>query len=250
MTVMDTMRSLFTWIYGILFIVLMFPLTCLIWLLTLPFDSDRMLVHRWLLFQGSFMVYTCPLWRTRIEGKEKIVQEEAYVMISNHQSIIDILLINTLGNSFRWVSKTENYRVPILGISMILARYIEIERGNKESVIRMMELAKETLSRGISVMMFPEGTRSHGNNPSPFKTGAFQLAMETGRPILPIVLDGTGKVLPKKGLKFSSGHRLRLKVLDPVYPAGFGSSDPEVVAVQFHDFLLAQLKQIREENGQ
>jgi 1-acyl-sn-glycerol-3-phosphate acyltransferase len=242
---MDTMRSLFTWIYGILFIVLMFPFTCLIWLVTLPFDSDRRMVHRWLLFQGIFMVRTCPLWRTVIEGREKIVKGEAYVMISNHQSIIDILLVNTLGNSFRWVSKTENYRVPILSTSMRLAKYIEIERGNKESVIKMMDLAKASLGKGISVMMFPEGTRSRGNDPGPFKTGAFQLALEAGRPILPIVLDGTGKVLPKRGLKFSSGHRLRLKVLDPVYPADFGSSDPETLAITFHDAMRAALEDIR-----
>lgn len=241
------MRSLFTWIYGILFIVLMFPFTCLFWLVTLPFDSNRRLVHRWLLFQGIFLVRTCPLWSTEIEGREKILKEEAYVMISNHQSIIDILLVNVLGNSFRWVSKTENYRVPILGTSMILARYIEIERGNKESVIRMMEQAKETLATGISVMMFPEGTRSRGDDPGPFKTGAFQLAIETGRPILPIVLDGTGKVLPKKGLRFSSGHRLRLMVLDPVYPVDFGSSDPEVVAVKFYQLLMDRLIQLRRE---
>jgi 1-acyl-sn-glycerol-3-phosphate acyltransferase len=130
---------------------------------------------------------------------------------------------------------------------MILARYIEIERGNKESVIRMMEQAKETLATGISVMMFPEGTRSRGDDPGPFKTGAFQLAIETGRPILPIVLDGTGKVLPHKGLRFSSGHRLRLMVLDPVYPVDFGSSDPEVVAVKFYQLLMDRLIQLRRE---
>lgn len=244
---MDTLRSLFTWIYGLLFILLMFPVTFLIWVFSMPFDKERRLVHRWMLFQGSFMAVTCPLWRLTIEGREKIKQDEAYIMICNHQSILDILLLNRLGNSFRWVSKTENYRLPILGASMRMARYIEIERGNKESVIRMMDLAVEALDKGISVMMFPEGTRSRDDQPGPFKTGAFQLALRANRPVLPIILDGTGKVLPKKGLKFSSGHRLRLKVLDPVYPSEMESSDPELLAPIFREKMVAELIGLRDE---
>jgi 1-acyl-sn-glycerol-3-phosphate acyltransferase len=242
---MDTFRSLFTWIYGILFIVIMFPLTCLIWLVTYPFDKERKVVHSWLLFQGSFLARSCPIWTVSVEGREKISKQETYVIISNHQSILDILIINMLGNSFRWVSKAENARIPILGTSMKLARYIEFERGNKDSVIRMMDLARKTLEKNISIMMFPEGTRSSHGEPGMFKPGSFQLALDSGRPILPVILDGTGSVLPKKGHHFSGGHHLRLKVLDPVYPGSFGSDDPEVLAIRFRDVMVKELDMLR-----
>jgi 1-acyl-sn-glycerol-3-phosphate acyltransferase len=242
---MDTLRTILTWLYGILFIVLMFPVTCLIWVLTYPFDNERRAIHRWLLFQGSFLTLTSPIWTTTIEGRYKIAKGETYVIISNHQSIIDILLINMLGNNFRWVSKSENFRVPILGATMRLAKYIEIERGNKESVIQMMEKATEALGKGISVMMFPEGTRSRADEPGLFKTGAFQLALQTGRPILPVIIDGTGKVLPKKGLMFRGGHRLKLKVLDPVYLKQMETIDPEVMAVEFRNMMVDELAKMR-----
>jgi 1-acyl-sn-glycerol-3-phosphate acyltransferase len=172
------------------------------------------------LFQGSFLSRSIPLWKVRVEGREKILKNQAYIIISNHHSLLDILLLNRLGSRFRWVSKTENFKVPILGPTMRMAKYIEVVRGNKESVIKMMEQSLETLSKGISIMIFPEGTRSRSQ---------------------------TGTVLPKKGFRFSSGHRLLVRVLDPVYPESFGSDDPEVLAVEFRKIIADALEKVSAE---
>jgi 1-acyl-sn-glycerol-3-phosphate acyltransferase len=225
----------------------MFPVTCSIWLIGIPFDKERRAVHRMVLFQGSFLSRSIPLWRLKVDGREKIEKNQAYVIISNHHSLLDILLLNRLGSRFRWVSKTENFKVPILGPTMRMAKYIEVVRGNKESVIKMMEESLDTLSKGISVMLFPEGTRSRSQVPGPFKTGAFQLALKAQKPILPVILHGTGTVLPKKGFRFSSGHRLLVKVLDPVYPESFGSDDPEVLAVEFRQVIASALENVSDE---
>ncbi|MBE0676534.1 MAG: 1-acylglycerol-3-phosphate O-acyltransferase [Bacteroidales bacterium] len=245
---MDRLRSVFTWIFAIGFITLMFPVTCLIWFVFYPIDTDRRMVHRWLLFQGWFMTRTSPVWSFRMEGREKIRSDQTYIIISNHQSVLDIILLNNLRCDFRWVSKAENYKVPILGASMRMASYILIERGNKESVMKMMDEAMSSLKKGISIMMFPEGTRSKTSSLLPFKTGAFQLAMKADLPVLPVVVEGTGKVLPKHGYSFSSGHRLRLRVLDPVFPGSFGTGDAEELALRFREMIAAELEVMRQED--
>lgn len=242
---MDKIRSAFTWVWGIGFIALMFPVTCIIWFVTYPFDTDRRLAHRFLRFQGWFLTHTIPLWSFTIEGKEKIRRNQAYVIISNHQSILDILLLDNIRGDYRWISKVENFRVPILGISMRMANYISIDRGKKDSAVRMLEEARQSLERNISIMMFPEGTRSKTKELLPFKLGAFQLALRADKPILPIVVDGTGAVLPKHGYTFSSGHKLRVRILDPVFPGAFGTGDAEEMARNFRKLISDELERMR-----
>jgi 1-acyl-sn-glycerol-3-phosphate acyltransferase len=225
----------------------MFPVTCLIWFVAYPFDSDRILVHRFLRFQGCFLTHTIPLWSFKIEGKKKISRNQSYVIISNHQSIIDILLLNNIRGDYRWISKAENFRVPILGLSMRMANYISIERGNKESAAKMYEEARKSLERNISIMMFPEGTRSKKDTMLPFKTGAFQLAMRVDKPVLPVIIDGTGAVLPKHGHIFSSGHKLRVRIMDPVFPGAFGTGDAEDLARNFRKLISDELEKMRKE---
>lgn len=244
---MERIRSFSTWVVAAGFLVLMFPVTCIIWFAGYPFDSDRRLVHRFLLFQGRVLTRATFLWKFTIEGTGKIAGNQAYIIISNHQSVLDIILLNNIKADFRWISKTENFRVPILGPSMKMAGYIRIERGNKESAIVMFEKALETLSRNISIMMFPEGTRSKDGELLPFKTGAFQLALKADKPVLPVIVDGTGAVLPKHGHRFRSGHILKARILDPVFPGSFGTGDPEELAVIFREMMAAELTRLREE---
>jgi 1-acyl-sn-glycerol-3-phosphate acyltransferase len=242
---MDIFRSLLFWFFSITFAILMFPLTVLIWLFSFPFDNERIPVHWWLTYQGVVLGRCNFLWKIKIEGREKARKGETYVIISNHQSILDILLITSLRCRLRWISKIENFRVPLLNWSMKMAKYIPVERGNPDSKIVMMEEAVRTLNKGISIMMFPEGTRSVDGNMMDFKKGAFQLAIMTGKPILPVIIEGTGKVLPKKGIIFSGGQLLKIKILDPVYPASFSTDDPEELASRFKKRMESALDEMR-----
>jgi 1-acyl-sn-glycerol-3-phosphate acyltransferase len=225
----------------------MFPVTCLIWFAAYPFDNNRILVHRFLRFQGWFLTHTIPLWSFKIEGREKVRRNQAYVIISNHQSILDIILLDNIRGDFRWISKAENFRVPILGLSMRMAGYISIERGSKESAVKMFEEAARSLEKNISIMIFPEGTRSKTNRLLPFKTGAFQLALRADKPILPVVVDGTGTVLPKHGYTFNSGNKLRVRIMDPVFPGEFGTGDAEELANNFRKMISEELDRMKSE---
>ena len=242
---MDILKSLIVWFLGVCFVIVTFPLTLMVWLLTLPFDRDKILVHLLLTCESSILLYLIPIWSIRIEGREKAGKGTTYVIISNHQSILDILLLNCLRYKFKWISKIENLNVPVIGWYLRMADYIIVDRGNEESKAEMLDKSYKCLKKGISVMIFPEGTRSLNNEIGFFKRGAFQLALQADVPLLPVLIDGTGGILPKHGLLFGSGHHIRIRVLDPVNPAMFGTDNPESLALKLSTIMALELNKLR-----
>ncbi|MRR23610.1 1-acyl-sn-glycerol-3-phosphate acyltransferase, partial [bacterium] len=189
---MNLIKSLWVWVSSITFVLLAFPVALLLWLLALAFDRRRLMNNRWMVIQGIVLTRMSPFWKVIVEGREKIDHKQAYIIIPNHQSLLDIVFFNMLRHRLRWVSKIEIFRVPLVGWEMKMVKYIELIRGNKASVIRMMDKCVESLQDGISVVIFPEGTRSLTGAIGKFKTGAFQLAVKTDKPLLPVLIDGTG----------------------------------------------------------
>jgi 1-acyl-sn-glycerol-3-phosphate acyltransferase len=114
------------------------------------------------------------------------------------------------------VSKIENFRVPVIGWNMSLNRYIKLRRGDRKSVVQMMQRCRETLAEGSSLMFFPEGTRSQDGRLRAFKPGAFELAQTARVPIVPIILTGSGDALPKRGFVLRGKSEIRLRVLEPI----------------------------------
>jgi 1-acyl-sn-glycerol-3-phosphate acyltransferase len=157
-------------------------------------------------------------------------RRETYVIVANHQSLVDIFVVFRLFRHFKWVSKIENFRLPCIGWNMWLNGYIPLKRGDRESVIAMLERCRTTLQGGSSIIMFPEGTRTRTGEMRPFKTGAFELALELGIPVLPLAIHGTFDALPKKGLVIRGRHPLRLQVLEPLQPAEFEGMSPSELA--------------------
>jgi 1-acyl-sn-glycerol-3-phosphate acyltransferase len=211
----------------------------------MPFDKDRVVTHWLLIYQAVIISYLVPIWKIRVEGREKLVAGNTYVIICNHQSILDILILNCLRYRYKWISKIETLKVPVLGWYVKMAGYITVDRGDKESKEKMLEDAYKCLKRGISIMIFPEGTRSADKEIGFFRRGAFQLAVSTGLPILPVLIDGTGDILPKHGLIFRGFHRITIKVFDPVSQDNFRSRIPEELAADFQEMFTRQLKELR-----
>ena len=246
---MDILKSLVVWFIGSCYVLVTFPLTFIVWLLVYPFDREKVIVHLLLMYESTILFFLIPIWSIQIEGREKAAKRNTYVIISNHQSILDILLVNCLRYKFKWISKIENTNVPVLGWYLKMADYIIVDRNNEESKIEMLEKSYNSLKKGISIMIFPEGTRSLNNEIGFFKRGAFQLALKADIPILPVLVDGTGDILPKHGLIFSSGHHIRIKVLDPIYPGDFGTDDPDNLARRLSLLFISQLNELRAQNN-
>ena len=221
----------------------LFPIAVAIWAATLPFDPRLRALHLFTCFWGSLYTWANPAWPVRISGRAKIRRDEAYVMVANHQSLLDILVLFRLFVHFKWVSKIENFRIPLIGWNMRLNRYIQLRRGDRSSVVQMLTQCKETLAAGSSVMIFPEGTRSPDGRLRSFKPGAFVLAKNTGRPILPIVVEGTASALPKRGVVLQGRHRIRITILDEIPPESFASESPEDLALRVQALIGGYLKE-------
>lgn len=219
--------SLCFWIFLAVSSVLLFPFAVLIWAVTAPFDRKLVLLHRFTCFWGSLYTWLNPAWPVEVIGREKIRPGVAYVMVANHQSLLDILVLFRLFRHFKWVSKIENFRIPLIGWNMSLNRYIKLRRGDRESSAKMMQACEQALAGGNSIMMFPEGTRSLDGRLRPFKPGAFALAQRVGVPLLPIVLQGTGNALPKRGFVLQGRHEIRIRVLDEIPYEAFATTELE-----------------------
>jgi len=219
----------------------LFPVALGVWAVTLPFDRRKVVLHQFTCFWASLYTWANPLWPVSIAGREKIRRGETYVMVSNHLSLLDILVLFRLFRHYKWVSKIENFRVPFVGWNMRLNRYIELRRGDRESVIQMMADCERTLRAGSSILMFPEGTRSRTGELQAFKTGAFELALRTGSPILPIVIEGTSNALPKRGFVLRGRHPIRVRVLDPLPADSFAQMSAKELAEQTRALYAEQL---------
>ncbi len=233
--------SLLFWTFLLISSLLLFPVALLIWVTTVWFDPRLVVLHRFTCFWASLYSWLNPVWRVHIEGREKIRPETAYVMVANHQSLLDILVLFRLFTHFKWVSKIENFRVPAIGWNMSLNRYIKLRRGDKDSIAEMMAACERTLAEGSSVMMFPEGTRSVDGRLREFKHGAFTLAQRTGSPLLPIVVHGTADALPKRGFVLQGRHAIRIRVLDEIPYHSFAEKPVELLTRETRERFAIEL---------
>ncbi len=208
----------------------LFPVSITLWLTTVLFDRRRYLQHWFTCRWSDIILGINPYWKITVEGREKIDPRQVYVMVSNHQSGADILVLFKLHRHFKWVAKKGLFRIPFIGWNMWLNGYISIERSRGRSKLQMMDKAAESIRDGNSVIMFPEGTRSRDGNLQPYKTGAFRLALETRSPILPIVLKETHLAIKKGGLLIHKNDRIRLIVLDPIPYSSFQDLDSKELA--------------------
>ncbi len=208
------------WSYFFLSMPFFFVGALLLFVGTFAFDPNGRVLHWYTCLWGGHYVFINPMWRLEVEGKERLERGRAYVFCSNHQSGGDIPVLFATFLPFKFVSKHENFRAPFLGWNMYLNRYVRLVRGDTASAAVMMEECKAWLGRGVSVMMFPEGTRSKTGQMLPFKAGAFTIARQANAPIVPIVIDGSFEAVPPDGILRQKGVvRVRVRIGDPIHPA-------------------------------
>jgi 1-acyl-sn-glycerol-3-phosphate acyltransferase len=156
-----------------------------------------------------------------VKGLSNIDPDKSYIYMSNHQSNYDIpILLGHLPVQFRWLAKIELFRIPLFGYAMKRAGYICIDRSNQKSAFESLKKAAAIIRNGVSVMIFPEGTRTMDGNIGSFKKGGFVLAVESGVPILPVIIRGTYSIMPKSRLLIKPG-KVTLEILEPVETSGY-----------------------------
>ncbi len=210
--------SLLAWITMILTSLLITPIFLLVWGATFWWDRRRVAAH----YMGTFWAWhyqsLIPFWKLRLEGRKKIPFRRPVVMVSNHRSLVDILALYKLRRPFKWTSKAENFRLPFVGMVLSLTRSIRITRESVRSGHQFLSQAEEEIRKGSSVLIFPEGTRSHSGTMRPFKEGAFLLAKKTGCGIIPIVHSGSEKTFDRGSWVLKGRAEIRIRVLDEIGP--------------------------------
>ncbi len=209
-----------------------FLIAIAIWLTTILFDKRLWLLHRFTCFWASLYIWLMPPWSISISGNENIDANDTYIIVSNHQSLVDILVAFTLFTHFKWVSKAELFNIPLIGWNMSLNQYVKLRRGNNKSVKTMYKACAKHLERGSSVYLFPEGTRSESGQMRKFKEGAFVLAKRLQKPILPVVINGSRTALPKNSFNFHGKTHIEVTVLPPIPPESFGEDSAKELAMK------------------
>ena len=241
-----TLWSVWSWFVFGLCIVLWLPLMGLVWLVTAPFDPPRYWTGY--LFRRLPVVHQKlnPLWTFRIAGTMPENPRHPYVMVSNHESFVDILLISHLPWEMKWLSKKEMFKIPVAGWLMRMARDIQLDRGDSASASSAMAECRERLDQHVSVMIFPEGTRSATGELLPFKDGAFRLAIETGVPILPLAVHGTRTALRKNDWRYGRSVA-EVRVLEPVSTDGLTLDDVADLRERVRDTIAAEVAKMADD---
>jgi 1-acyl-sn-glycerol-3-phosphate acyltransferase len=210
-------------------------------------DPTQRVPGRWMRRFGRSTSRATSLWKFSVEGDAPPdIASRAYVVVANHESTADPFLLSSLPWDMRWIAKEELFKLPLIGWMMKFGGDIPLRRGDRASVQQMMAEATNTLRHGLSIMMFPEGTRSATGELGPFKDGAFQLAIDAGVPVLPLAVAGTRACRPKGSLWFGEA-RATVKVLEPIDGAGH---DVASLREEARRRIAAALPGLREATGQ
>ncbi|WP_295936601.1 lysophospholipid acyltransferase family protein [uncultured Alistipes sp.] len=239
------MFSAIFYLFLVLMCTLFMVLSAIALVVCYPFDKGRRVVHELsrILVRTFFAVP--PLWKQKVIGREFVDRKKQYVIVVNHNTVIDIPTLYYIPLNFRWVSKREVFKTPFFGQYLILHGDICINRGKaSEALDQLVRDGKDWISRGASVAIFPEGTRSKTGEINRFKAGAFTLAKEAGVEILPVVLDGT-KSLIKKNAMFRWRNRITIKVLPPIPVEMVRATETHELMVEVHDAMSLALSEIR-----
>lgn len=170
--------------------------------------------------------------RTRVVGLEKLDPAQPYVFMSNHVSNIDPpIIVPLLGRRMSILAKQELFRIPLLGTAMKLGQLVPVDRSNRDAAIESVKRAVDVLRSGVSMLVYPEGTRSRDGRLLPFKKGPFHLAMESGVPVVPLTIVGAYEIWPKGEFAIHPG-TATLVVHNPIDPTKFADRENLMEAVR------------------
>lgn len=226
---MRVVLSIMIWVTGTTITAAAFLASLIIKLIPFNFPNKARLIHAQCFWWSDALVSLNPFWKLEIEGLENIDRQQTYVIVANHQSFADIIIIYKNHMYFKWVAKKELLKLPFIGGLLWVNDHILLDRGDFGSIKEVYRKAAEQLKKGVSMLFFPEGTRSGTDEMGEFQNGAFKLAIKEKKPILPVFIGGTREAIPKGGWIFKTKVKGALVVLPPIDTSACQISDYEAL---------------------
>jgi 1-acyl-sn-glycerol-3-phosphate acyltransferase len=179
----------------------------------------------------------------KVKGLSRIDPNQQYIFMANHQSNLDIpVLVQSLTTfQLRWIAKQELLRVPFFGWAMWASKHITVARGNRLDALSSLRKAQESITAGISVVVFPEGTRSAHGALLPFKKGGFLLATQTGTPVVPLTINGSGALLPAGAWRLRPG-TIEIVIADPIAVESYRPGNLRMLSERVRTAIAAHLR--------
>lgn len=233
------------WTSMVLLLVGLYPPLVLMWMILGPFGKQMKIMHYYSSFWAWTVVVSNIYWSVKVIDRKKLVRGRPCVFIANHQSMADIMVLFLLFVPFRFVSKIELFRLPLIGWGMSMVGHIKLDRHERKTFIRMYNSCEKSLKEGVPVMIFPEGTRTMDGQLSNFKEGAFRIALHDKVSIQPILIDGSWDALPHKSIILNGRQHITMKVLDEIPYDKFPSYEAKDLAVFIRNIYVEEIARLR-----
>ena len=237
---MVVLRFLYQWIIVMPIMVVITIMTALITIIGCFLGNHRV----WGYYPGliwSRLFCLISLVRIEVRGREKLDRSTSYVFVANHQGAYDIFLIyGYLGHKFKWMMKSSLRRIPFVGAACAAAGFIFVDRSGK-GLRETLAAAEKILTGGMSLVVFPEGSRTPDGKIHRFKKGAYQIADDLSLPVVPLTIDGSYRVLSKNSKLIRPG-KIVLTVRDPIFPQADGHYDMDALITDSYRVIEAALK--------
>lgn len=203
--------------------------------------------HFWGYYPGkwwAWIIVRVLLLPVKVEGRENLAKGQSYVFVANHQGAFDIFLIyGFLGRNFKWMMKRGIMKIPFVGFACKAAHHIFVDKRSPARIKETYEEARHTLQSGMSVVVFPEGSRSFTGHMGIFKKGAFTLADELQLPVVPLTINGSFDIMPRtRDWHWVSWHPLRLTIHQPIYPVDKGPRNVQAIMHQSYDSVMSSIE--------
>lgn len=212
---MKAIMFVYQWLIALPIIIVITLFTAIFTIIFFPFKNAKF-VH-WVQVIWSRLMIWLFFSSVEVEGADNLQPGQSYVFVANHESAFDTWVIyGWLPVIFKWIMKAELRKIPFVGLACKAAGHIYIERTHLKAAAKSIEEAKKTLVDGISIVIFPEGTRSLTGEVGPFKRGAFQMAFDMDLPVVPLSLSGPYAMMPKNAWLIRPFCHLTLTIGKPV----------------------------------
>ncbi len=238
----QTFLSALIWIYWFFCFTFFLVVITILFLITYPFDTYRKIPNKALKGLGWFALKPVPTWSVEIKGADKSKVSQPTLIVSNHQSFLDLPLLYLLPWQMKWVAKKSMLKIPILGWMIAMTGHLMIDRKSLRSYKKLDALVRP-VRRGIPALVFPEGTRTRDGSVQPFKKGAFTLAQKYNFQVLAIVHYGGHEAMPRGSWKFHFNKHFVISVLEPVDASHFETA--EKLKDEIHQQISSELHAIQ-----